>query len=252
MARFPRLLPAMSVFGTDRSVHRRQQVAVAPSPHMRILSLALLLIAAVAVLRAGTPGTVTAAPSIALPYDTGISHTITCAYGCNEHKGIDSKGSTNDNYALDFDLSEYSVVRAVASGQVQWAGAYKNTSSWSCYGNSVSIAHDGTNAHLTSFYAHLSNITVKSGQTVARGDIIGYSGHTGGGSYPSVCPTAWAPHLHFAMYAGAFTPVSSPPYGGTAFKPEPFSDCLKNGSSACVDLVAGDKLTSSGTLVPRP
>ena len=57
----------------------------------------------------------------------------------------------------------------------------------SAYGNYVMIYHtDGT----STLYAHMSALAVSQGQTVNKGDVLGYVGDTG-----------WAsgPHLHFEV-----------------------------------------------------
>ncbi len=58
------------------------------------------------------------------------------------------------------------------------------------YGKFIVIEH---NNNLTTLYAHLSLQAVKEGDSVKRGDLIGYVGKTG-----------WAtgPHLHFTVFAG--------------------------------------------------
>ncbi len=73
------------------------------------------------------------------------------------------------------------------------------------YGKYVLIAHpDG----LSSIYGHLSLVTVKPGDSVNTGDIIGYSGATG---------YATGPHLHFGLYvSSAVQIVNSSALGSTA------------------------------------
>ena len=57
----------------------------------------------------------------------------------------------------------------------------------SSYGNYVVIYHsDGT----TTLYAHMSSMAVSAGQTVSKGDVIGYVGSTGNST---------GPHLHFEV-----------------------------------------------------
>ncbi|GIG53492.1 M23 family metallopeptidase [Demequina activiva] len=77
-------------------------------------------------------------------------------------------------------------IYASASGTVQWA-------TWQAgYGNQVLIDHGyvGGKSLITN-YNHLSRFAVSSGQTVARGDLVGYSGNTG---------SSTACHLHFEVY----------------------------------------------------
>jgi murein DD-endopeptidase MepM/ murein hydrolase activator NlpD len=209
---------------------------------------------------AASPARLPAAFHITLPWATG-AEPIECAYhgytysrACANHKNVAVPGVTNDEYALDFGLKPGTRVLAVASGRVEWAG-WCNPSSpsaslrcngsktWPKYGNSISIQHYGAGAGFTSFYAHLSKISVKSGQVVKAGQLIGYSGETG---------TEGGPHLHFALYfnaGGAYTlhtPTASPPYGGVAAIPEPFSNCTKADGSSCIDLRVGDSLVPGG------
>lgn len=56
------------------------------------------------------------------------------------------------------------------------------------YGRYIVIKHANG---LTTLYAHLSKQSVKTGETVERGQIIGYSGNTG---------YSTGPHLHFTVY----------------------------------------------------
>ena len=59
------------------------------------------------------------------------------------------------------------------------------------YGKYIVIEHEN---NLTTLYAHLSLQTVKKGDIVKRGDLIGYIGKTG---------YATGPHLHFTVYSSA-------------------------------------------------
>jgi murein DD-endopeptidase MepM/ murein hydrolase activator NlpD len=59
------------------------------------------------------------------------------------------------------------------------------------YGKWIMVKHaDG----LSTLYGHLSLQSVRVGQTVATGELLGYSGNTG---YTT------GPHLHFGVYATA-------------------------------------------------
>jgi len=58
------------------------------------------------------------------------------------------------------------------------------------YGKYVLIAHDNS---FTTLYAHLSRQSVRVGDLVKQGDLIGYSGSTG---------YSTGPHLHFGLYWG--------------------------------------------------
>jgi murein DD-endopeptidase MepM/ murein hydrolase activator NlpD len=55
------------------------------------------------------------------------------------------------------------------------------------YGRKVTIDHDNG---YTTVYAHLSNVLVKRGQTVKRGQVIAKVGNTG---------MSVAPHLHYEV-----------------------------------------------------
>lgn len=72
-------------------------------------------------------------------------------------------------------------VHATAAGTVTRAAAAGG------FGNLVEIEHDAT---YRTRYAHLDTITVKAGQEVLRGDLIGTVGSTG---------TATGPHLHYEV-----------------------------------------------------
>lgn len=83
---------------------------------------------------------------------------------------------------IDIPLPVGTEVRAVAAGAVEFAG-WNNGG----FGNLVVIDHGNG---LRTVYAHNSEFKVKTGQTVAQGDVVALSGHTG---YSTL------PHLHFGM-----------------------------------------------------
>ncbi len=73
-------------------------------------------------------------------------------------------------------------VVAADSGMVTYVGWNGN------YGKMVEIDHGG--GKMVTWYAHLSDYNVSVGQTVGKGDVIGYVGNTG---------YSTGPHLHFEI-----------------------------------------------------
>jgi murein DD-endopeptidase MepM/ murein hydrolase activator NlpD len=103
---------------------------------------------------------------------------ITSRYGWRTHP---ISGSRRFHAGLDFGAPMGAPVVAAGGGQVVSAG-------WmSGYGKTIVIQHNGTQQTL---YAHLSDISVQPGQTLARGTVIGRVGSTGNST---------GPHLHFEI-----------------------------------------------------
>ncbi len=98
------------------------------------------------------------------------------------------KGSSGEHNGIDFRASIGTPVKAAASGVV--SHTFTTKSQIKCgYGNWISVEHPNG---ITTLYAHMSLNTVKIGDPIARGQIIGYSGNTG---------FTTGPHLHFGVYA---------------------------------------------------
>lgn len=118
-----------------------------------------------------------------LPYHPGESRKI----GLSSCSGSFHGPGTPDQFAVDFEMEIGDYVLAAREGTVVWVeesgvdGNYPN--------NLIVIRHsDGTYGQ----YMHLTfeGAVVERGQTVAQGDLIGYSGATG---------FAVDPHLHFVV-----------------------------------------------------
>ena len=77
-------------------------------------------------------------------------------------------------------------VIAAASGTVIYSAYQAGSSSSAGYGNYLIIYHGNG---YCSLYAHMDSKAVSTGQKVSQGQLIGYSGNTGG----------VAPHLHFEI-----------------------------------------------------
>lgn len=89
----------------------------------------------------------------------------------------------------DFSAPPGTPVIATADGRIKEATSIIDKSG---YGKHIVIEHEEVfqNESYATLYAHLSRITVKPGEIVARGDTIGFTGNTG---------TSTNPHLHYEV-----------------------------------------------------
>ena len=120
---------------------------------------------------------------------------------------------------IDYPLPLGTPISLIQPGKVADAGFRDNG-----YGNQVKVNHPGG---LSSFYAHLSTINVKSGQVVEPGTVIGKIGSTG---------RSTGPHLHFEVDVN-----------GKRSNPDSYADKLfRFGGNVKVKPKAGGQATSSG------
>ena len=117
--------------------------------------------------------------------DTAFSRTHIQVYSGKGHNGIDIGASIGTE------------LKAASDGIIKGIGNTDLACPNASFGKWVLIEH---NNGLSSLYAHLSVIEVKSGQHVAAGDVIGLSGMTG---------YATGPHLHFTVYATQGVEITS-------------------------------------------
>ena len=96
---------------------------------------------------------------------------------------------------MDFAASIGTPIRAALTGEVVGTGNTDAVRGCYSFGKWVMIKHGNG---LSTMYAHLSQISVSSGQAVATGEVIGYSGETG---------YATGPHLHFGVYVTSATQI---------------------------------------------
>jgi murein DD-endopeptidase MepM/ murein hydrolase activator NlpD len=99
---------------------------------------------------------------------------------------------------MDFGMPIGTPIFAAEDGEVMAIGDNGKVQ----YGKFVLIKH---NNNLATLYAHLSRQTVKKGDSVKRGQIIGYSGNTG---------YSTGPHLHFGVYWAPSVSLKSIPGAG--------------------------------------
>lgn len=90
---------------------------------------------------------------------------------------------------IDIAVAEGTRLYATQSGTVKGLGNTDAYPGCYSYGKWILIEHDNG---LSTLYAHLSSHTVKTGQRVAVGDVVGLSGNTG---------YSTGPHLHFTLFA---------------------------------------------------
>lgn len=111
-------------------------------------------------------------------------HTITAGWYYSDGK---------PHRAIDLRAAVGTPVYAAEYGTVDWVQTWDgcSTSGDQSYGNLVRIRHaDYNGGKLQTLYAHLQRVTVKNGQAVREGEVIGYSGNTGNST---------GPHLHFEV-----------------------------------------------------
>ncbi len=98
---------------------------------------------------------------------------------------------------MDFAAPIGTPIRAALSGTVVGTGNTDTVKGCYSFGKWVFVRH---NNGLGTMYAHFSQISVKQGDSVSTGQVIGYSGETG---------YATGPHLHFGVYVALATQIMS-------------------------------------------
>jgi murein DD-endopeptidase MepM/ murein hydrolase activator NlpD len=111
-------------------------------------------------------------------------YPVVSTYGWRIHPIL---GVRKLHEGIDIWAPEGTPIHAAAAGVVIWAGPRNG------YGNAVIIDHG---SGVGTVYAHQSKVGVSPGQSVSRGAVIGYVGHTG---------LAAGPHLHFEVRVGGRT-----------------------------------------------
>ncbi len=110
-----------------------------------------------------------------LPLDNAV---ITSVYGTRTDPV--TKKTLATHHGIDLAASENSEIHSFRAGSVEWV---KDDA---VFGNCVLINH----GDLSSFYAHMSKVLVKEGDSVAAGDTVGIIGSTG---------KSTGTHLHFEI-----------------------------------------------------
>ncbi|MBB5987386.1 peptidoglycan DD-metalloendopeptidase family protein [Sphingobium lignivorans] len=113
-----------------------------------------------------------------------VSGRMSSNYGQRFHPIL---GYKRMHAGVDFSAAHGSPIYAVTDGRVNYAGWHGG------HGKYVRLQHAGG---IGSGYAHMSRIAVKSGQSVRRGQVIGYVGSTG---------LSTGPHLHYELYRNGAT-----------------------------------------------
>jgi murein DD-endopeptidase MepM/ murein hydrolase activator NlpD len=144
-------------------------------------------------------------PGSGLPLLRPTPGIETQAFGCTNFGLEPATNACPGGFHSGVDLADPTgtPIRAAADGIAYPLPDYQ------FYGNHVLVQHVGG---LSTLYAHLVRINVGWGQTVKRGDLIGWVGSTGNST---------GPHLHFEVrFAGV--PVDPVPYlEGAPAEPAP-------------------------------
>jgi len=118
---------------------------------------------------------------------------------------------------LDFAAHIGTPVYATGDGKIKLAGRDGG------YGNAVIISHG---YGYETLYAHMSKIKARGGQTVKRGDIIGYVGSTG---------LSTGPHLHYEIHKDG-KPIDPVSYFYQDVSPDEFKILLDKSQQMSVSL----------------
>lgn len=125
------------------------------------------------------PGTPVEQPTVAVPSRMPLAGSrLTSGYGMRDHPILRKRAS---HTGVDLAAPTGTPVYATADGVVGRADWF------SSYGLYISLDHG---AELETRYAHLSRLAVAAGDSVKKGDIIGYVGSTG---------RSTGPHLHYEV-----------------------------------------------------
>jgi murein DD-endopeptidase MepM/ murein hydrolase activator NlpD len=123
------------------------------------------------------------------------STKVTQGYGATAFARTAYRGQYHNG--VDFGAPVGTPIYASESGRVLSVGDQDRYCPRGAYGKYVLIKHMNG---LTTLSAHLSRYVVENGESVTRGQLIGYVGKTG---------YATGPHLHFTIFASNTIPPAS-------------------------------------------
>lgn len=112
--------------------------------------------------------------------------------------------TSGSHSGVDFAASVGTPIKSAASGVVMGTGNTDIACPKASYGQWVLIKHANG---LATIYGHLSLIKVTAGETVASGQLVGYSGNTG---YTT------GPHLHLGVFAASGVEIKNLPSASCA------------------------------------
>lgn len=128
----------------------------------------------------------------------GNIHCITQYFGTTAFSTANPQVYNGSGHnGVDFGAPSGTPIESALSGTVMDTGNTDAVPGCYSFGKWVVVKHSNG---LATLYAHLSSIQVSKGQSVATGDVLGYSGMTG---------YATGPHLHFAVYASQALSIMS-------------------------------------------
>lgn len=116
---------------------------------------------------------------LATPKGFPVAGNISSNYGNREHP---RSGKDEFHSGIDISASPGNPIRATADGIVSFSG-------WSGGSGNLVVLEHGFG--FSTFYAHNKMNTVKVGQKVSRGEVVGYIGSTG---------NATGPHVHYEVW----------------------------------------------------
>lgn len=127
----------------------------------------------------GVPAAPIARTSVSIPSLMPLANAaLTSGYGSRIHPVL---GVRRNHRGIDLAAPIGTPIYATADGVVSRADLF------STYGLFVSIEHGG---EIQTRYGHMSRLNVAAGQTVRKGELIGYVGSTG---------RSTGPHLHYEV-----------------------------------------------------
>ena len=147
-------------------------------------------------------------PHYKLPWQCGTTYHVTqgnngdiCGGGTGDHTGTQA-------FAWDFGIPRHTALKAARAGRVSVAAnvvgpgqncydgctqPFGTSEFWTCCNNCINTSNhvniDHGDGQVTTYW-HMDHVTVTTGQMIAQGDVIGYSGTSGCSS---------GPHLHFQV-----------------------------------------------------
>lgn len=115
------------------------------------------------------------------PIDNG---EVTSGFGMR-HLKINNEKVKKMHNGIDIKSKTGTPIKATAAGTVKKAETLAENDR---YGNNITLNHDDG---FSTRYAHLDRLAVATGETVKKGQVIGYVGNTG---------VSTAPHLHYEVH----------------------------------------------------